>query len=333
MASSWLDLVGRTPLVELTSLSAATGCRILGKCEFMSVGGSIKDRAAKFIIEAMESSGALQKGGLLVEATAGNTGIALLLASKQKGYRCLFTCPDKVSDEKIQYLRALGADVVLCPTTVPGTDPNHFINSAIRIAEEKGGVFTNQFDNLANMRAHYHTTGPEIWEATGGDLHALVTAAGTGGTVAGCSTFLKEKNSKVQVFLINPPGAGVVAEPYSEEEAGKHPSRCFLRVKTEAEKEADKSLPSSILEGIGSGRLYGNLSRAQVDHMFQGTNEAAVSMCNYVLKHEGFFIGGSAGLNVVGAVLAARRLGPGHTIVTFLCDSGNNYVSKLFRPE
>eukprot|EP01122_Echinamoeba_exundans_P013638 TRINITY_DN5991_c0_g1_i1.p1 TRINITY_DN5991_c0_g1~~TRINITY_DN5991_c0_g1_i1.p1 ORF type:complete len:369 (+),score=55.43 TRINITY_DN5991_c0_g1_i1:15-1121(+) len=321
--SSFSSAVGRTPLIRLKTLSNATGCEIYGKAEFMNPGGSVKDRAALSIIEAAERRGQLSPGGTIVEATAGNTGIGLVHIANERGYKSIFTLPASASQEKVDALRARGAQVIVCPA-VPLGDPQHFQNVAKeKAASMENTVWTNQFDNLDNMDAHYRTTGPEIWEQTHGQIDGFICSCGTGGTIAGTSKFLKEKKTEreVKCLLASPIGSGVVAE--------KLPDGSWKnRLKTAEEKKG-----SSVLEGIASSRVYGNLDQASLDGELILSDECAVEMCRFLLKKEGLFVGGSAGLNAAAAYLLAKRLGPGHTIVTILCDTGDRYMTKIFSED
>jgi cysteine synthase len=309
--------VGRTPLIRLKRASAATGCTILGKAEFLNPGGSVKDRAALWIVRDAESRGALRPGGVIVEGTAGNTGIGLALVGNARGYRTVIVMPDTQSQEKKDMLRLCGAELKLVPA-VPYRDPNNYVHVAGRIAEElsksepKGAIWAQQFDNVANRRGHYESTGPEIWEQTEGKLDAFVSAVGTGGTLAGVGMFLKERNPKIRIALADPMGAALY-----------HHYK-FGTLKAEG---------SSITEGIGQGRITKNLEGAPVDEAFQITDEEALPFVFDLLQYEGLCLGGSTAINVAGAVRLARTLGPGHTIVTVLCDYGTRYQSKMFNPE
>jgi cysteine synthase A len=324
-AEGFAGAVGETPLIRIASLSEATGCTILGKAEFMNPGGSVKDRPALYMLNAAEKNGQLKGGGWVVEATAGNTGIGLVHVANQRGYKCLFTCSASTSEEKIQLLQVLGAEVIRCPS-VPMTDPDHFQNLGRRKAEELGGFFVNQFDNLNNWQAHYETTGPEIWRQTQHKVSGIVLAAGTGGTIAGTSRFLKEQNPNIQCFLMDLPGSGVTVDEEAAEDGG-----IKLREKTKEEKEASGT---SVIEGVGASRLYENLRYAKLDGIFHSKEDTtAIEMAHYLLKKDGLFIGASSALNCVGAYLLARRLGPGHTIVTFLCDEGHRYITKIYNAE
>jgi cysteine synthase A len=303
--------VGDTPLIRLARLSARTGCEILGKAEFMNPGGSVKDRAARAIIEAAEREGRLAPGGTVVEGTAGNTGIALAHLCRARGYRCVIVCPDNQSPEKFEILRALGVELELVKP-VPYADPNHYQKVAKRRAEEiPGAVWANQFDNTANRDGHYHTTGAEIWRDTGGRIDAFVAATGTGGTLGGVSAYLKERRAAVRIVLADPQGSSL----YRWIKSGE--------LKAEG--------PGSITEGIG--RVTANLQGAPIDDAVHVTDVAAVGMVHRLLREEGLFLGSAAGVNVAGAVAVARELGPGHTIVTVLCDSGHKYQSRLYNDE
>jgi cysteine synthase A len=311
------DLIGNTPLVRLKRVSEMTGCEILGKCEFLNPGGSVKDRAALAIIADAEEKGLLGPGGVIVEGTAGNTGIGLALVGNVRGYRTVIVMPETQSQEKIDMLRLVGADLRLVPA-VPYKDPNNYVKLSGRLAEElaskepNGAIWANQFDNVANRTGHYRTTGPEIWEQTGGRLDAFTCAVGTGGTLAGVGMFLKERNPKVRIVLADPMGAAL----YNWYKHGE--------LKAEG---------SSISEGIGQGRITANLEGAPVDDALQITDEEALPHVFDLVVEEGLVLGGSTAINIAGAVRVARALGPGHTIVTILCDYGTRYQSKLFNPE
>ena len=311
--------IGRTPLIELPSLSAATGCRILVKAELLNPGGSVKDRAAVYILDGAEREGKLvprhlrapgAPRGTIVEGTGGNTGIALALLAASRGYNAIFTMPANVSDEKVATARALGAEVIVCPV-VPFTDPRHYYHAAQRIAAERGAVWGNQFEGLLNARSHAEGTGPEIWAQAGESVDALVVAAGTGGTMGGLSTYLRSVNPGVKVYLADPPGsslAGYVTTGVMAPAPG-----------------------NTITEGIGVGRLTANFaSAARIDGAFPVSDQETVDMALYLLRREGLWVGPSAALNVCGAVKAARLLGPGHSVVTVLCDGGARYSSKMY---
>ncbi|MCH2290475.1 MAG: cysteine synthase A [SAR324 cluster bacterium] len=312
-----IQSIGNTPLIRLRRASEETGCTILGKAEFMNPGGSVKDRAAKAIVLDAEKQGVLKPGGLIVEGTAGNTGIGLALVGNSRGYRTLIVIPETQSQEKKDMLRLSGAELKEVPA-VPYRDPQNYIKISGRLAEElnqndpNGAIWANQFDNVANRQAHYQTTGPEIWEQTEGKVDAFICAVGTGGTLAGTGAFLKEKNPEIQIGLADPMGAALYAY-YTEGELS--------------------SWGDSITEGIGQGRITANLEDAVVDHPFQIPDEEALPVCFQLLQEEGLCLGGSSGINVAGAIRLAKELGPGKTIVTILCDSGTRYQSKLFNPQ
>jgi cysteine synthase A len=312
----FIDTIGNTPLIRLKQASEATGCEILGKAEFLNPGSSVKDRAAKYIILDAEERGALEPGGVIVEGTAGNTGIGLALAGNARGYRTVIVIPETQSQEKKDMLRLCGAELREVPA-VPYRDPNNYVHVAGRLAEEmnrtesKGVLYANQWDNTANRRAHYEGTGPEIWRQTDGKVDGFVCAVGTGGTLAGVAMALKERNKDVVIGLADPMGAAL----YSYYTSGEL-----------------KSEGSSITEGIGQGRITGNLEGLEVDEPFQIPDAEAIPICFDLLKQEGLCLGGSSGMNVAGAIRLAKKLGPGHTIVTLLCDFGTRYQSKLFNP-
>jgi cysteine synthase len=313
----FVDLVGNTPLVRLKRVSEATGCEILGKCEFLNPGGSVKDRAALAIVADAEEKGLLRPGGVIVEGTAGNTGIGLALVGNVRGYRTVIVMPETQSQEKKDMLRLVGADLRLVPA-VPYRDPNNYVKFSGRLAEEmarsepSGAIWANQFDNVANRAGHYRTTGPEIWEQTGGRVDAFSCAVGTGGTLAGVGLFLKERKPGVKIVLADPMGAAL----YNWYEHGE--------LKAEG---------SSITEGIGQGRITANLEGSPVDAAVQITDEEALPYIFDLIVDEGLVLGGSSGINIAGAVRTARMLGPGHTVVTILCDYGTRYQSKLFNPD
>jgi cysteine synthase len=301
--------IGNTPLIRLNSFSDQTGCEILGKAEFMNPGGSVKDRAALYIIQDAEQQGLLKPGGTVVEGTAGNTGIGLAHICNAKGYKCLIIIPETQSQEKIDLLRTLGAEVRTVPA-VPYKDPNNYVRLSGTIAAElDNAIWANQFDNLANRRAHYETTGPEIWAQTDGKLDAWVTATGTGGTYAGVAMFLKEKNPTIRCVVADPMGSGL----YSYVKTGE--------IKLEG---------NSVTEGIGSSRITANMEGAPADDAIQVADPEAIAALYQLLEKDGLFMGGSVGINVAAAVALAKQLGPGHTIATILCDGGSRYQSKLF---
>jgi cysteine synthase A len=304
-------LVGNTPLVRLAGPSEATGCDIYGKCEFMNPGGSVKDRAALFIIEDAEANGTLQPGGLIVEGTAGNTGIGLALIGNAKGYRTTIVIPETQSQEKKDTLRALGAELIeVAPTAY--SNPAHYVHTSRRIAEETpGALWSNQFDNIANRLAHIRTTAPEIWAQTDGRIDGFTCAVGTGGTLAGVGLGLKEQRDDIVIALTDPHGASLY-EYYA-----------YGELRAEG---------SSVSEGIGQSRVTANLESAPVDTQFRISDEAGLEQLFALLKQEGLCLGLSSGINVAGAMALAREMGPGHTIVTILCDSGMRYLSTVFNP-
>lgn len=311
------DVIGHTPLLYLREVSELTGCDIYGKAEFMNPGGSVKDRTALGIIRAAEQAGELQPGGVIVEGTAGNTGIGLTLVANALGYESVIVAPQNASQEKIQLLEMLGAELLLVPS-VPYADRHHYIHTAERIAigrakdEEHGAIWARQFDNPANQQIHYDTTGQEIWDQTDGKVDGFICAVGTGGTLAGVAGALRERSPEVKIGLADPMGSAL----YSHFNAGE--------LKSEGE---------SIAEGIGVSFVPGNLAGLEVDFSCQVDDDDALPYIFNLLKHEGISVGGSAGINIAGAAALAKELGPGHTIVTILCDSGSRYQSKLFNPE
>jgi cysteine synthase A len=312
-----ISLIGNTPLVRLKRASEMTGCEILGKCEFMNPGQSVKDRAALFIIRDAEAKGLLKPGGTIVEGTAGNTGIGIALVADALGYKSVIVIPQTQSQEKKDMLRLAGATLIEVPA-VPYRNPNNYVKYSGRLAEAiakseaAGAVWANQFDNTANRRAHIETTGPEIWEQTDGKVDGFICAVGTGGTLAGCSMFLKSKNKRIKIGLADPKGAALY-NYYANGEL--------------------KAEGSSITEGIGQGRITANLEGAEIDLPYQIPDDELVPIVFDLLQHEGLCLGGSSGINVAGAIRLARDLGPGHTIVTILADYGTRYQSKLFNPE
>ena len=317
IAPSVLDTIGHTPLIRLRRASEETGCEILGKAEFLNPGQSVKDRAALWIVRAAERSGALRPGGTIVEGTAGNTGIGVTLVAQALGYHAVIVIPDTQSDEKKLALKLGGATLVEVPA-VPYRNPNNYVKLSKRLAEQmaresdNGAVWANQFDSTANRQAHIESTGPEIWEQTGGKVDGFVSAVGTGGTLAGVGMFLKERNPEIRIGLADVPGAAL----YSYYTTGE--------LKAEG---------SSVTEGIGQGRITGNLEGAPVDMAWRIPDEESVAQVFDLAQHEGLVLGGSSGVNVAGAIRMARELGPGHTIVTVLCDYGNRYASKLYNPS
>ena len=308
--------IGHTPLIELRAASAATGCTILGKAEFMNPGGSVKDRAALAIIKDAVARGTLRPGGVIVEGTAGNTGIGIAMVAGALGFRSVIVIPDTQSQEKKDLLRLAGAELIEVPA-VPYANPNNYVRYSGRLAEAmaktepNGAIWANQFDNVANRQGHYETTGPEIFEALGGRLHGFVSAVGTGGTLAGVGMALKERDPNIKIALADPMGAAL----YSFYTTGEL-----------------KSSGSSISEGIGQGRITKNLEGAPVDFAYQIPDEEALPIVFDLVVQEGLLLGGSSGVNIAGAIRLARELGPGHTILTILCDSGARYASKLFNP-
>ncbi len=316
-SSGLADLIGNTPLVRLRQVSEQTGCEILGKAEFMNPGGSVKDRTALGIIRDAESRGVLRAGGRIVEGTAGNTGIGLSLLANALGYRTTIVIPETQSPEKIEMLMLCGAELRLVPA-VPASDPNHYVKISGRLAQEyaaretQGAVWANQFDNTANRAIHRDTTGREIWEQTRGRVDGFICSVGTGGTLAGVAEYLRAQDPRVRIGLADPGGAAL----YNHYVHGE------LRVTGE-----------SITEGIGQSRLTGNLEGFTPDFACQVTDAEALPCVFDLLQHEGLCLGGSSAINIAGAVRLAREMGPGHTIVTILCDNGTRYQSKLFNPS
>jgi len=312
-----VEAIGNTPLIKLERVSAATGCTILGKAEFMNPGQSVKDRAALFIIEDAVKKGMLKPGGVIVEGTAGNTGIGLALVGNAMGFRSVIVIPETQSHEKKDTLRLCGAELVEVPA-VPYSNPNNYVKLSGRLAkqlaktEKNGAIWANQFDNVANRQGHIETTGPEIWRQTDGTIDGFVCSVGTGGTLAGVAIALKSFNKAVRIALADPMGAAL----YSYYTTGTL-----------------KSEGSSITEGIGQGRITKNLEGAPIDAAYQIPDEEAVPIIFDLLEHEGLCLGGSSGINIAGAVRLAKDLGPGHTIVTILADYGTRYQSKLFNPQ
>jgi cysteine synthase len=304
----FVGTIGNTPLIRLRGASELTGCNVLGKAEFLNPGGSVKDRAALYIILDAEERGALQSGGVIVEGTAGNTGIGLALVGNARGYRTVIVIPETQSQEKKDMLRLCGAELREVPA-VPYKDPNNYVHVSERLAKEMGAFWANQWDNTANRDGHYRSTGPEIWEQTDGRVDGFTCAIGTGGTLAGVSRYLKEKNPRVRIVAADPMGAAM----YS----------WFKRKELTAE-------GSSVTEGIGLGRVTKNVEGAQVDDAYQIPDSEALPLIFDLLKNEGLCVGGSSAINVAGAVRLARELGAGHTVVTILADSGTRYQSKLF---
>ena len=303
--------IGNTPLIKLRKASELTGCAILGKAEFMNPGQSVKDRAALFIIRDAIAKGQLKPGGTIVEGTAGNTGIGLAVVARAMGFRTVIVIPVTQSQEKKDAIRQLGAELVEVPA-VPYKNPNNYVKYSGRLAKAIGAVWANQFDNVANRQAHIEGTAPEIWAQTDGKVDAFVSAVGSGGTLAGVSMGLKPRNKAIKIVLADPPGAAL----YSYYKTGE--------LKAEG---------TSITEGIGQGRVTANLEGAIVDEAFLIPDSESIPLAFDLLEHEGLCMGGSTGVNVAGAIHMARQMGPGHTIVTILCDYGTRYASKLFNPE
>jgi cysteine synthase A len=313
-----VEAIGNTPLIKLKRASEQTGCVILGKAEFMNPGQSVKDRAGKWMILEAEKRGDLKPGGLVLEATAGNTGIGLAVVASARGYRTLIVIPDTQSQEKKDMLRLCGAELVEVPA-LPYSNPNNYQHVGRRLADQlrksepNGVLFADQWNNLDNAKEHYESTGPEIWQQTGGKVDGFVCSVGTGGTLAGTSRYLKEKNKGIVIACADPRGAAMY-------ELFKHG-------------QAKTTPGGSITEGIGLGRVTPVIETAKVDDAYLIPDEEAVPIIYDLLEHEGLCLGGSTGINVAGAIRLARQLGPGHTIVTLLCDYGNRYQSKLFNPE
>lgn len=313
IADGFVGAIGNTPLIRLRRASEATGCEILGKAEFMNPGGSVKDRAALAIIEDAEARGLLTPGtpGTIVEGTAGNTGIGLTLVANARGYRSIVVMPETQSQEKKDFLRMIGADLRLVPAK-PYRDPGNYVHVSRRIAEEVGGCWANQFDNTANREGHRRTTGAEIWAQTGGRIDAFTCACGTGGTLAGVAMALKAQDPAVRIVLADPEGSAL----HSWIKTGEI-----------------VATGSSISEGIGQGRVTANLEGAPIDDAVRVPDTEMLEQVYDLMIHEGLSIGGSAGINVAAAIRVAREMGPGHTIVTILCDGASRYQSKLFNPE
>lgn len=313
---NFTDAIGNTPLIRLRRASQETGCEIYGKAEFLNPGGSIKDRAAKQIIFDAEKNNEIEPGGLIIEGTGGNTGIGLALVANSQGYRTLITIPDNQSSEKKEMLRLCGAQLIETPP-VPYSNPENYVRTAERLAtklkktENRGVLYANQWDNPANPAAHTSTTGPEIWAQTQGSVDAFICSIGTGGTIGGVSTALRERNPDVKIGLADPEGSAMAS--YFEE--GRLASN-----------------GSSITEGIGQGRLIDNVKSLQIDQIYRISDSEALLVLFDLLEHEGLCLGGSSGINVAGAVKMAKALGPGHTVITVLCDHGQRYKSKLYSP-
>jgi cysteine synthase A len=309
--------IGNTPLIRLKRASELTGCDILGKAEFLNPGQSVKDRAALFIVRDAVARGTLKPGGMIVEGTAGNTGIGLALVANALGFKTVIVIPNTQSEEKKDALRLMGAELIEVPAK-PYRDPDNYVRLSGRLAEEmartekNGAIWANQFDNVANRQAHIDTTGPEIWVQTEGEIDGFICAVGSGGTLAGTGIALKRRNPGVRIAAADPLGAAI----YSWIKTGKLESH-----------------GSSITEGIGQGRVTANLEGAPIDDAYEIPDEEALPIIFDLLEHEGLCLGGSSGINVAGAIRMARDMGPGHTIVTMLCDYGNRYQSKLFNPD
>lgn len=315
--SDFIDAIGNTPLIRLRRASEATGCEIYGKAEFMNPGGSVKDRAAKYMVLDGERRGLIERGGTVVEGTAGNTGIGLTLVGNARGYRTVILMPDTQSAEKKSALRGMGAELRTVPA-VPFRDPSHYVHQAERLARElaasseHGVLYANQWDNTANREGHIQSTGPEIWETLEGRVDGFICAVGTGGTLAGTSEYLRSRNPQLITGLADPEGAAI----YHWVKHGEL-----------------KSEGSSITEGIGQGRITGNLQGLEVDVPFRIPDTELLPVLWDLIRDEGLYLGSSSGINVAGALRLARHLGPGHTIVTILCDSASRYESKLLNPE
>lgn len=310
----FIEAVGNTPMIKLQRASRETGCTILGKAEFLNPAGSVKDRAALAIVQDAEAKGLLKPGGVIVEGTAGNTGIGLAHVANARGYRTVIVIPETQTQEKKDALRQAGAELIEVPA-VPYKDPNNYVKYSGRLAdelnekEEAGAIWANQFDNVANRQGHFDTTGPEIWNQTDGTVDGFICAVGTGGTLAGTGMYLKSRNADVMIGLADPMGAALY-EYYTNGEL--------------------KSSGTSITEGIGQGRITANLEGAPVDIAFQIPDEEALPVMFGLLREEGLSLGTSSGVNVAGAIRLAKELGPGHTIVTILCDGAHRYASKIF---
>ncbi len=317
VARSVLDAIGNTPLIRLNRASDATGCEILGKAEFMNPGASVKDRAALYIVRDAEKRGLLKPGGRIVEGTAGNTGIGLAMVAGALGYKTTIVIPRTQSQEKKDAIRLLGAELVEVDA-LPYSNPDNYVRYSGRLAEElnarepEGAIWANQFDNVANRQSHFETTGPEIWDQTAGNIDAFICAVGSGGTLAGVAQALRDRKSDIKIGLADPGGASLY-EYYAHGEL--------------------KADGTSISEGIGQGRITANLEGLTVDHPYRIDDEEMLLAIYDLVAHEGLVMGGSTGINVAGAIRMARDLGPGHTIVTILCDQGARYQSKIFNPE
>lgn len=308
-----VDAIGNTPLIRLKGPSEETGCEILGKAEWLNPGMSVKDRAAKFLILDAEKRGELKPGGIIVEGTAGNTGIGLAMVGRARGYRVIIVIPSSQTEEKKDMLRLFGAELVQVPA-VPFANPNNYVHVATRLAKKLNAFYANQWDNLANRQAHIEGTAQEIWSQTDGKVDAFVAAIGTGGTLAGCGVGLKEKNEKIQIVLADPHGAKMHAY--------------FTR----GELETD-DVGGSVTQGIGQGRITGNIKDTPVDKSYRIPDLEAVGIIDKLAENEGLMLGGSSGINIAGAMRWAKEAGPGHTIVTILCDHGSRYQTQLWNPE
>ncbi|MDP6565716.1 MAG: cysteine synthase A [Alphaproteobacteria bacterium] len=314
--SGFIESIGNTPLIRLKKASEITGCEILGKAEFLNPGGSVKDRAALAIVEDAEANGRIKPGGIIVEGTAGNTGIGLALVANARGYKTVIVIPETQTQEKKDMLRMCGADLREVPA-VPYKDPNNYVKYSGRLAEElaashaEGAIWANQFDNVANRDGHFRTTGPEIWAQTDGTVDAFICAVGTGGSLAGIADYLRQQKPSVQIGLADPPGAALY-HYYAHGEL--------------------KAEGSSITEGIGQGRVTANLEGLEVDHPFHIPDADALQVAFDMIIEEGLVLGSSSGVNVAGAIRLGREMGPGHTIVTLLCDGAQRYQSKMFNP-
>jgi cysteine synthase A len=313
VSDGFTDAIGNTPLIRLRHLSDETGCEILGKAEFMNPGGSVKDRAARWIVLDAEKRGVLRAGGTVVEGTAGNTGIGLAHVCNSRGYKCVIVMPDNQAAEKYQIIDALGAELRKVPA-VPYSNPNQYQKVAGRLAQElPGAIWANQFDNTANRTAHFESTGPEIWRDTDGKIDAFCAATGTGGTLAGVAAFLKAKSASIRIVLVDPPGSSL------------------YHYFKDGELKSDGG--SSITEGIGTGRVTANLEGAPIDDALRISDANTMHFVYRLLREEGLLLGSTSGINVAAAVTLAKQLGPGHTIVTILCDGGAKYSSRLFNPD
>jgi cystathionine beta-synthase len=312
-AENILDCIGNTPLVKLQRIVGPMDATVLVKCEFMNPTGSIKDRMAAYIIDQAEKTGKLKKGGVIVENTSGNTGLALAMVAAIKGYRCICTMPDKMSSEKVNMLKAFGVEVVVTPTDVPGDSPEHYVQKAMQIAKDTPNAFyVNQYHNPDNIQAHYHSTGPEIWSQTQGKIDAFVAGTGTGGTISGVGRFLKEQNPNIKIVGVDPKGSVHFDYFYTHKLVTPHVYK---------------------VEGIGEDILCDALDFSVVDEMRQTDDSQAFSMARRLVREEGLFCGGSSGAIVYGAAQLAREMGPGKTIVTVITDSGSRYISKFLNDD